>query len=122
MHPINNNDINDQQDPDFDYSLFESLKNAGYIFPENEEDIDRLLENFKMSKCVAPVDFNDPATILDNGFLSVKADFNDSRDEMIDSNLAQAAREGGTIADDVNEQMKKDRKAAEDARRNSQNK
>lgn len=119
MYPINNDNINEREDPEFDHSLYESLKKAGYAFPENEEDIDRLLENFKKAKCVAPTDFDNPLTILKDGFLSVTTDFNTSRDDQIDANLAQAAREGGTIEDDVDSQMKKDRKTAEDERRNS---
>jgi hypothetical protein len=118
MYPIDNDNINEREDPEFNHSLFESLKNAGYVFPENEEDIDRLLANFKKAKCIAPSDFEDPLTVLKNGFLSVTTDFNSSRDKEIEANLAQAAREGGTIDDDVDSQMKKDRKAAEDERRN----
>jgi len=119
MYPINNDNINEREDPEFDHSLYESLKKAGYVFPENEEDIDQLLENFKKAKCVAPTDFDNPLTILNDGFLSVTTDFNTSRDDEIDANLAQAAREGGSIEEDVDSQMKKDRKAAEDERRNN---
>ena len=67
---------------------YEAMKKAGHVFPENEEDIDRLLENFKKSKCVAPADFNDPMAILDKGFLSLTGNLNESRDEAVDHNLA----------------------------------
>lgn len=120
MYPINNDYINDN--PEFDDSLHEAMKNAGFVFPENENDLDHLIAKFSQTKTIIPGELNDPLLILKRGLLSVNSDFNTSTDDTIDANLAQAAREGGTIEIEVKNQMIKDRKSAEDERGNQQDK
>jgi hypothetical protein len=122
MHPIHNDYLNEKDDPEFNDSLLDSMKRAGYVFPETEEELEYLIEKFNKSKIVLPDELNDPILILKQGLLTVKTDFSSSTDEDVDINLAQAAREGGTIEEDVKSQMNKDRKAAENERRNKETK
>ncbi len=120
MQPIYNDYLNEKDDPEFNDSLKDSLKKAGYDFPETEEELDYLIEKFNKTNVVVPDELDDPIAILKQGMLSVKTDFNSSTDQEVDINLAQAAREGGTIDDEVKNQMNMDRKAAENGRRNKE--
>ncbi|MES2457890.1 MAG: hypothetical protein V4594_20190 [Bacteroidota bacterium] len=122
MHPIHNDYLNEKDDPEFNDSLLDSMKRAGYVFPETEEELDYVIDKFNNSKVIIPDDLNDPTSILKQGLLTVKTDFNSSTDQDVDINLAQAAREGGIIEEDVKSQMNKDRKTAEDERRNKETK
>lgn len=122
MHPIHNDYLNEKDDSEFNDSLLDSMKRAGYVFPETEEELDYVIDKFNNSKVIIPDDLNDPTSILKQGLLTVKTDFNSSTDQDVDINLAQAAREGGIIEEDVKSQMNKDRKTAEDERRNKETK
>jgi hypothetical protein len=114
MHPINYN-FYDKNEPDFDASLSEALKKAGLDFPETEEELDSILEKLrKMRTPQIPHGLDDPMAILKAGRLQIQSSVDESTDEEVEANLARAAREGGDIDNEVELQMKKDRKRADD--------
>jgi hypothetical protein len=114
MHPINDN-FYDKNEPDFDASLSEALKKAGLDFPETEEELDSILEKLrKMRTPQIPHGLDDPMAILKAGRLQIQSSVDESTDEEVEANLARAAREGGDIDNEVELQMKKDRKRADD--------
>jgi len=107
--------MNDKNDPDFEASLHEAMKKAGFIFPETEEDLDSVLAHMdKMRASGFPAELDDPEAILRNGRLTLNSPVDDGTDAEVEENLARAAREGGEINEEVSEQMKKDRKRADD--------
>ena len=106
---------NYQNKADQEKAFHKALKSYGYIFPETDEE----LQNFEISiskmKFDIPDKFSNPLTILSTGKIKKVNEFNTFYDEEVEENLAQAAREGSNIPDEVWIQMEKDRKNAEES-------
>ena len=99
--------------PNEEKAFLKALKNHGYIFPASEEELKLSEENISMMEFEIPDKLNDPLEILKLGRIEKVSEFNSFYDAEIEENLAQAAREGSNIPDDVWEQMEKDRKKEE---------
>lgn len=94
-------------------TLYKSLKNYGYIFPESEEELKLSEERISMMEFEVPDKLNNALEILKIGRIEKVSEFHSFYDGEIEENLAQAAREGSNIPDDVWEEMEKDRKNEE---------
>ena len=99
--------------PNEEKVFLKALKNYGYIFPETEEELKLSEENISMMDFEIPDKLNDPLEILKLCRIEKISEFNSFYDAEIEENLAQAAREGSNIPDDVWEQMENDRKREE---------
>lgn len=99
--------------PGEEKAFFKALKKYGYIFPESEEELKLSEENISKMDFEIPVKLNDPLKILKAGRIEKISEFNSFYDAELEENLAQAARDGSNIPDEVWEQMEKDRKKAE---------
>lgn len=92
--------------------ILKLLESLGYIFPTNPEAIAEFEKRYKkeISK-IKPRHWDNPLEILKKGrteYLDVKNDFENPSYE----GLAQAARHGKIIPDDMKKQMLEDRKNA----------
>lgn len=99
--------------PNEEKAFFKALKKHGYIFPESEEELKVLEEKISMMHFEIPDKLNDPLEILKVGRIEKVSKVDSFYDAELEENLAQAAREGSNIPDDVWEQMEKDRKKEE---------
>jgi hypothetical protein len=99
--------------PNEEKAFFKALKKYGYIFPESEEELKLSEENISMMDLEIPDKLDDPLEILKVGRIEKVSGFNSFYNVELEENLAQAAREGSNITDDVWEQMEKDRKKEE---------
>ncbi|MHA6279360.1 hypothetical protein ACXYMT_04190 [Salinimicrobium sp. CAU 1759] len=107
--------MNDQEkEKNIERAFFKALKNSGYVFPETEKDFDKFEESVLKIKDVIPNHLEDPIDILNRGKIRTLGVFEDFFDSTIEENLAQAAREGSDIPEDVWKQMEKDRQRSED--------
>ncbi len=97
-------------------ALYEALKRYGYIFPETEDELKHFEESISKMKLNFPDKFNDPLKILEVGKIEKIEGYITFSDEEIEENLAQAAREGSEIPDEVLKQMEIDRQKAEKAK------
>lgn len=98
---------------DQEKAFHKALKCYGYIFPETEEELDNFDISISKMKFDIPDKFNNPLKILSIGKIEKVNEFNSFYDEEVEENLAQAAREGSNIPDEVWIQMEKDRENAE---------
>ena len=94
--------------------LYKALKNYGYAFPESKEELKLAEQMISKMEFEIPDKLNDPLEILKVGRIEKVSEFHSFYDAEIEENLAQAAREGSNIPDDVWEQMEEDRKKNED--------
>ena len=106
---MSNQDIDNNEEKAF----YKALKYYGIIFPETEEEITRFSERISQMTFKIPKKLDDPLAILEEGKVEKVGKFNSFNDEYVDDNLAQAARDGSEITEDIWEKMKKDRKDAE---------
>jgi len=93
--------------------IYQHLKKLGLAFPDNREEFDHFMQLINNGMQVTR-DLPGPDEILRNGLLGLSGSLNQSTDTQIEENLAQAAREGGTIPDDVLKQMDLDRQKSEE--------
>ncbi|SDP99717.1 hypothetical protein SAMN05428975_5130 [Mucilaginibacter sp. OK268] len=105
-----NNEINHIDDL-FDDSISKSLRKLGFIFPRTCADFNKIEENIKVNKLSMPMNLRDPSV-----FLGKKVFQNHSAITLSLSDytmkLAQAAREGNDISEEVKDKMEKDKLAA----------
>lgn len=86
-----------------------SLRSNGYLFPVLIEQVKFLEENHKVIFQNIPSNITSAADILGRGIISFKPTFQVQINEEAQQNLAQAAREGKEIPDEVRQQMLRDR-------------
>jgi hypothetical protein len=91
-----------------DKTVHKHLKSLGYVFPQNKEDFEKLEEEVSKTKISKPESFKDPLKFL--GRKLKKYQQQEQSFEAYEQNLAQAAREGNEISDDVKKQMEQDKK------------
>ena len=98
--------------------VHQSLTDMGWAAPESESDVRRAEAELSDSPATLPPALTDPASIFDTeaarGF-AVSETIKFSPSAGVSQNLARAAREGGQISPEIEERMRRDRKAAEDA-------
>lgn len=96
-------------------AFHKALKSYGYVFPETEEELQAFENSISKMKFEIPEKLDNPSAFLKKGKIKGVGNFNSFYDEEVEENLAQAAREGSDIPNDVWQQMEKDRKNAEEA-------
>jgi hypothetical protein len=97
--------------------IYQHLKKLGLAFPDNKEEFDQFIATINSTMQVA-TDLPSSEDILKNGILTLGGSLNESTDFQIQENLAQAAREGGEIPDEILKQMEADRKKSEEEQQN----
>lgn len=100
-------------DNEISHELYRLLKESGLAFPDTEEELEQLLAHGRMNSAPIPGELDDPSLILKRGLLELSFSLNSSTDKEIEENLAQAAREGDQITEEVRDQMRKDREDSE---------
>lgn len=89
-----------------------SLRSNGYLFPVSIEQVRILEENHPLVFQHMPSNISSAADILKRGIMSIESAFSVQINAEIQNNLAQAAREGKEISDEVRQQMIRDRQTA----------
>lgn len=102
--------VDDYLDP----QLKESLKKLGLVPPQTLEDYERLEEELKKSPLKKPASLEDPFAFIENEPKSRTAKLATDADSEYQQNLAQAAREGKSIADHIKKKMEEDKKKSGD--------
>ena len=86
-----------------------SLRANGYLFPTSIEQVKFLEENHQILFQNIPSNITSAADILERGLISFEPAFQVYINDEVQQNLAQAAREGKEISDEVRKQMQQDR-------------
>lgn len=86
-----------------------SLRSNSYLFPITIEQVKFLEENYKIIFQNIPSNITSAADIIGRGIISFEPTFKVKINEEVQQNLAQAAREGKEITDEVRQQMLRDR-------------
>jgi len=107
------NQSNTGNDNEISHELYLLLKASGLAFPDTEEELKQLLAHSRKNSSPIPSGLDDAASILKRGLLKLTESLDSSTDKEIEENLAQAAREGNQIPEEVKEQMKRDREESE---------
>lgn len=95
--------------------VFDAMRSLGWIIPTTEEDVAFAEAMLSREVVELPEELKDPYPILE----SIDADCPPipaapvPRDAQVEENLARAAREGGDIQPEIEQQMRRDRQAAE---------
>lgn len=102
-----NNEINNIDDL-FDDSIDSSLRQLGFVFPSSSADFNQIEENLKNDKFSKPASLQDPYSFLG------KRRFNSGSKKLANPNdysvqLAQAARDGSEISDEIKTKMAEDK-------------
>lgn len=105
-----NNEINHIDDL-FDDSISKSLRKLGFIFPRSCTDFNQIEENIKVNNLAIPINLRDPSVFLGKKVFQNHAAITLSLSDY-SMQLAQAAREGNDISEDVKDKMEKDKLAA----------
>lgn len=102
-----------QEDAEMSNELYKHLKKYGLVFPDTEEELNQFIELAKNYKAVLPPNLNDANLILKTGLLKIHGPLNTSTNLVVEENMAQAAREGGEISEEVLKKMHIDRENRE---------
>ena len=98
--------------------VHEALKSLGWVVPESEHDVRQAEEDLAESRIGLPESLTDAAAVFERkaarGFANVSP-LCSPLDRQSEQDLARAARQGGPIPPEMEERMRRDRKAAEDA-------
>ena len=96
----------------------QALRSTGCLLPENEDDVRRSESRIDIEKVSLPNLLRDPVAtlargkyVLKNGLSSDLSPEN-STPNKIQQDLRRAARNGGSISDEIQARMQKDRAAA----------
>jgi hypothetical protein len=107
-----NNDLNKLDDL-FDENINKALKKLGLITPQTAKDFRDLDNEISRKSSIQPEKLKDPLAFLDRGERKRGVNLNEmATDTNADysSVLAQAAREGKTISEEVKKQMQEDKR------------
>lgn len=107
-----NNDLNKLDDL-FDENINKALKKLGLVTPQTAKDFRDLDDEITGKSTTQPEKLKDPLAFLNRGTRKRGTNLNEmAGDSNADysSVLAQAAREGKTISDEVKKQMQKDKR------------
>lgn len=87
--------------------LNNSLKAHGYLFPENEEQLISFLDEIK--NITVPTEITDPEECFSFERKKFRRSIQHESDKQVINNLAQAARKGSSIPDEILKKMRQDR-------------
>ncbi len=104
-----NNEIDNMQDL-FDDNIGRALRQLGFVFPRTAADFRRIEYDVKDNKIVQPERLKDPTSFLSKRHFkgAVKLRQEDEQVEY-NTNLAQAARQGKLISEEVKKKMADDK-------------
>jgi hypothetical protein len=102
---------------DIEIAFYNALKKYGYLFPETPEELECLKIRLSNKNIEIPQELDNPMEIIKRGYIELKDSFDIENNNIVEENLAQAAREGKEITPEVQSEMDKDREAAEKKRR-----
>jgi hypothetical protein len=111
------NDNQARSGPEFDGEVYETLRAAGWLFPETPSEVEEVEQEFADHPTELPEPLADAARVFEMIHLP-PADRAPNRALHLPSstdarsNLARAAREGGEISKDLAERMRQDRRKA----------
>lgn len=111
------NNPNMPNDAEMSEELYLHLKRLGLAFPDTQEELEHFLELVEQYKANLPSDLPTANDILANAEMKMPASLNSSTDSEIEENLAQAARDGGELSDDLMKKLAADRKKTEDSKK-----
>lgn len=86
-----------------------SLRANGYLFPTSIEQVKYLEEKHESFFRDVPSNITSAGDILERGFISFEPKSQINLNTDTQQNLAQAAREGKEISDEIRQQMQRDR-------------
>jgi hypothetical protein len=95
--------------------VLQAMHDEGWLAPETESDVARAEAQLAAEKIQIPASFENPRDLLRRArkIRTNNASAMDQQHVEARENLARAAREGGTIAPEIEERMRRDRDAAE---------
>jgi hypothetical protein len=93
--------------------VHEALKSAGWAMPQSEDDVRRAEGRIAESPAALPEALRDPAGAVERAARPEPLALPPGRQAA--ENLARAAREGGEVPPEIEEIMRRDRRAAEEA-------
>lgn len=96
-----------------DDSLLKSLKNFGFVFSDSDDEVEDFYRSFLSMESSLPTDLMDSSCIFNSGPIGEAKVLPIPVDPSVVANLAQAAREGSSISEEMLEKMKRDRMNAE---------
>ena len=108
-----------KDETEFDEEVYEALRAAGWTFPETPAEVEQVEQERAENHVELPEHLSDAAKVSD----MIHTPLMDNNPERVLpvprtngvlSDLAQAAREGGEISEDLAERMRQDRKKARD--------
>lgn len=108
---------NRSNDDKIDDCLMKSLKTHGFIFSDTEDEIEEFYLEFLLKKTSLPHDLRDSSSVFKASEAKEAKVFNLPPNRLIVENLAQAARDGSNISDEILEKMKRDRIASEESKK-----
>lgn len=110
-----NNQERDRSEIEARRLIQEAIRKLGWNIPESAEDVERLEAELADRSIDLPPHLSDPTALLDRERSTIPFSRPGSTESPTDTeeNLAQAARFGGEIPDDVKTKMEQDRDAAE---------
>ncbi len=114
-----NNDLNKLDDL-FDENINKALKKLGLVTPQTATDFRDLDDEITRKFTTQPEKLKDPFAFLNRGVRKRSTNLNETETDAntdYSSVLAQAAREGKTISDEVKKQMQEDKKQSLDKKK-----
>jgi len=104
-----NNTLNNMDDL-FDDNIGISLRQLGVIFPREVADFKRIESQVKKNKIIQPEHLKDPFSFLGKRtFKSWSKSTGEEDEKLYSQNLAQAARDGKIISDEIKKKMVEDK-------------
>ncbi|MDF7815162.1 hypothetical protein [Hymenobacter sp. YC55] len=110
---------NNNRKRQYESKLTHSLRANGYLFPITIEQVNYLEENHKDIFKKTPPPESPIDDILNKGIVSFKPIINNDIDNEFTISLAQAAREGKDIPEEIRKRMEEDRKRANNSHNDS---
>jgi hypothetical protein len=101
-------------EPDVGATVGRALKSMGWTLPQSEAAVAAAEQRLAAEPAVLPDVLGDPKAVFETPSRHApEPALPPPRDSEIDATLARAAREGGTIPQEIEQRMRRDREAAE---------
>lgn len=100
-------------DETFDEQLHRSLKVHGFIFPDTDDEVEEFRQTHMAFLKPLPAELENPMTVFNREQSKIRRKLGPAFDQEVIENLAQAAREGKDIPEEIRKRMESDRQQAE---------
>lgn len=100
-------------DETFDEQLHQSLKVHGFIFPDTDDEVEEFRQTHMVFLTPLPAELEDPRAVFHREQPAFRRKLGLTPDQEVVDNLAQAAREGKDISEEIRKRMESDRQQAE---------